>query len=358
MEAYKTNPQKDESAIARLLIEASLAMPDPNVIKLGSEIEQVLDTYGTPFSDSSQPKTVRTVMTPPVVEKDYNGVAFGFGLKKQTTYDASHDEGFSTLELYASGIDGSTTTCAVIDGGKLRVEPLKTGDLPRINEQSDIAYVRTVVRDISRKLDFETVQRETARQRKLDISRRTLLKGLAVSAGLAALGGVGHGLSQVDWEEFFKSKTKKFDEMNLKLTGGSVAMLGQTVTPEFSAELISRPEFAEDNIPILTLVSRGKTSSPDDNLEAGDGLRQIRMHGGFGHFWPWEADRAEVGSVAIEGTLPTDAKLRVWTSLSSAAGESRADELRLTFLHDRLEYVWAGRRVDSETARIVVLLEN
>ena len=223
------------------------------------------------------------------------------------------------------------------------------------NNEDDYAFFNDVVehaeemikgheREEKLKKESEQTARKTARL----VTRRYLFRigAGAVTTAVVSIGG--YKLFQLPWNEILMRDEDKFDRKGLKLPGGSVLTLGKTVIPEFSDILANMPESTISSIPRID-----DDSKPSTAFTVTSGMRQLKIPDGLHKKLPWEQE-SPTQVVATLKDIPNSARFLVWTNLQDAKGISRAEELRLTYERNRLIATWAGHKVGSEAARIIL----
>lgn len=338
----------DKSNISRILDEAATRQPRPEVVALGKRADAVIDALGVEAPAHNTGTAV--VATPLLYSSTVKSQRFDYWLRRVTSTGTSAEQ-FTMIELLARGIDGTDIQCATLENNRLRVD--FSGESARYDENSDISLFSQIVDAGERAIRQAKLEAENKREERLAMTRRGFIRA-SVGAGVLA---AGYGLWQVPWGEIFMSKADRFDRSRLTLQGGAVLRLGGTVTPDFSAELANDIQLAADQVPYLTNIFRGKYSSPDDNLNIGDGLRQIEIPDGMHRDWFWEAEKPWRYEVSLQ-TMPVGTSFLVWTDLRTASGQSRAQELQLSYEQNRLVYEWHGRKIGDEKARIVVQIQQ
>lgn len=338
----------DNSNIGRILSEAADHLPRPDVVELGKRANTVIDTLGTKLPADSAGTEV--MVTPPLYSNFVKSQRFHYWLRRVTSKDTSAEQ-FTMIELLARGIDDTDINCATLENNRLRVD--FSGETARYNDSGDISLFSKIVRAGEEMIEQAEIDAENKHEERMAMTRRGFMRTL-VGAGVVA---AGYGLTQVPWGEIFMSKADRFDRSQLKLQGGAVLRFGETVTPDFSVELANDTRLAADQVPYITNVWHGKFSSPDDNLNVGDGLRQIEVPDGMHRDWFWEAEKPWRSEVSLSN-IPVGASFLVWTDLRTADGKSRAQELQLSYEQERLVYEWHGRKIGSEKARIVVQIQQ
>ena len=213
---------------------------------------------------------------------------------------------------------------------------------PMVDDPAHVALFKTLLTDIenqTKELQQQQIDaRRYNRRYRLQATGRAAKIGAVALAIVSAVSAGVYGIKQID----HRTTPEKFDQHNYSLPGGRQITVGQTLSPQFVAVI---PQFGA--VPGFEYTS-GKYDYTDA-LDPSETLREVDII----------SSKAGKNCATFPvNNVPPTSILRAWTDfIDPASGQSRADELSVTFHLDQGRVCWHGKeRNKQDDPRVIVSL--
>lgn len=222
---------------------------------------------------------------------------------------------------------------------------------PVVNDPEQAEVIKSILNEIGDKLDKSETQKTTARKQRREARVHGILEGAAsavkTTGAIALCGAIlvagGLGLKRVDWSEIADGPGTPFDKQGLTLHGGNAVRMGDSGTPEFSAQLFGSEALAATEVPD---VSNKNGSNDAEPLHLKSGLREMTIT---------SSEKDKNCESAPVDRVPLNSEVVAWTDFTAPNGDSRAEELSVKYEVEEVTVCWHGQeRNDQDDPRVVL----